>query len=160
MATRNSVDLHVGRRVRMRRMLIGMSQTELAKRIGLTFQQIQKYERGINRIGASRLYDIAGILQVPPSYFFQGLDGEPDAADGAPASEDDLASLEALQTIATRQGVELNRAFLKLTDPEIRRLIIELTRSIAEPGAGDGETGTQEGDASGDDESGGSSSTG
>ncbi len=131
MTARNPIDLHVGRRVRMRRMLIGMSQTELASRLGLTFQQVQKYEKGINRIGASRLFEISKILRVQPAYFFEGLDGEPLSSDEPPATEEDLMSLEALQTIATRQGVELNRAFIRLHNPKIRKLIVDLVGSIS-----------------------------
>ncbi len=116
----------------MRRMLIGMSQTELAERLGLTFQQIQKYEKGMNRIGASRMFEIAQILAVTPGFFFEGLDGETSSDDAEPASEEDLVSFEALQTIATRQGIELNRAFLKLRNPQVRRSIIELVTSIAD----------------------------
>ncbi len=132
MARDNPIDLHVGRRVRMRRMLIGMSQTELAERLGLTFQQIQKYEKGMNRIGASRMFEIGQVLGVSPAYFFEGLEGESMGEAADVASEEDLVSLEALQAIATRQGIELNRAFLKLRNPKIRRLIIELVDSIAE----------------------------
>lgn len=115
----------------MRRMLIGMSQTELANRLGLTFQQVQKYEKGMNRIGASRLYEISRILGVAPSYFFTGLEGEPETDEENRVTEEDLVSLEALQTIATRQGIELNRAFLKLNNPKIRRLIVDLIASVA-----------------------------
>ncbi|MGF1455163.1 MAG: helix-turn-helix domain-containing protein [Alphaproteobacteria bacterium] len=132
MARDNPIDLHVGRRVRMRRMLIGMSQTELADRLGLTFQQIQKYEKGMNRIGASRMFEIGQVLRVSPAYFFEGLEGESMGEAADVASEEDLVSLEALQAIATRQGIELNRAFLKLRNPKIRRLIIDLVDSIAE----------------------------
>ncbi len=132
MARDNPIDLHVGRRVRMRRMLIGMSQTELAEQLGLTFQQIQKYEKGMNRIGASRIFEIAQVLNVSPAYFFEGLEGETMGQDADVATEEDLVSLEALQAIATRQGIELNRAFLKLRHPKIRRLIIDLVDSIAE----------------------------
>lgn len=131
-AAKNPIDVHVGRRVRMRRMLIGMSQTELATKLGITFQQIQKYEKGMNRIGASRLFQISQILGVPPSSFFSGLEGEPAHEGEVIPTEEDLASLEALQTIATRQGVELNRAFMRLTSPKIRHLIIDLVDAIAE----------------------------
>lgn len=145
MASRNPIDVHVGRRVRMRRMLIGMSQTELANQLELTFQQVQKYEKGMNRIGASRLFAIAQVLGVKPSFFFEGLEGE-DPADGqTPATEEDLVSLEALQSIATRQGIELNRAFLRLTNPRLRRLIIELVASIAEDYGHDGPIETRGG---------------
>ncbi len=149
MAARNPIDLHVGRRVRMRRMLIGMSQTELANQLDLTFQQIQKYEKGMNRIGASRLFEIAGVLKVQPSFFFQGLEGETSDNPDDMASEEDLISLEALQSVATRQGIELNRAFLKITNPMVRKLLIELVASIGDDQGG-GPSGKTNGDPSGD----------
>jgi transcriptional regulator with XRE-family HTH domain len=122
----NPVDVHVGARVRLRRTLLGMSQERLGEALGLTFQQVQKYERGANRIGASRLFDLARALQVPVGFFFDDLpegvaEGEPPAV---PAQGDD--------PMQRRETIELVRAFYRIQDPGARRRLYELTRSIAD----------------------------
>lgn len=130
----NPIDSHVGTRVRLRRMLLGMSQERLGERLGLTFQQVQKYEKGVNRIGASRLFDLSQVLGVPIQYFYEDA---PNAADGMVhlagfaerAPESGLADF-----LNSRDGVELNRAFIRITDPKVRRAIVELIRSLAPDG--------------------------
>lgn len=129
----NPIDIHVGGRVRLRRMMVGMSQERLGEQLGITFQQIQKYEKGTNRIGASRLQNIASVLTVPVSFFFEGAPGQSDASgtetrDGAGQVVDFLSSSE---------GLQLNRAFVRIADPRLRRRIIDLVRAVA----GDGEEG-------------------
>lgn len=127
--TPNPIDKHVGSRVRMRRVLLGMSQEKLGEALGLTFQQIQKYEKGTNRIGASRLQAISETLQVPPSFFF---DGAP-VADGALAKgfqEDDSAQF-VTNFVATAEGLQLNKAFTRIRDPKVRRRIIDLVVTLA-----------------------------
>jgi transcriptional regulator with XRE-family HTH domain len=121
--TPNPVDRHVGSRVRMRRILLGMSQEKLGEQLQLTFQQIQKYEKGMNRIGASRLQQISRILGVPVEYFFEGA---PQLSERPPVENgfDD-------QGDATYEGVQLNRAFLKIKDPKLRRRVVELVTAIA-----------------------------
>ncbi|MDG2528034.1 helix-turn-helix domain-containing protein [Caulobacter endophyticus] len=120
------VDLHVGAKIRMRRKLIGMSQGELGERLGLTFQQLQKYERGANRVSASKLRGIAVALGVRPDWFFEGLD-EPRPEN---ARQDGIA-----QTVdrfmATREGLELARAFPRLSARQ-RRSVITLARALSE----------------------------
>jgi len=130
MAGKNPIDVHVGSRVRLRRVLIGMSQTELGNRLGLTFQQVQKYEKGLNRIGASRLYEISHVLGVPVTYFFEEL--EDNSGPDKPKAEKFALSVKTApaETIATRQGVELNRAFMKIESPRIRRMLIDLVETI------------------------------
>ena len=125
----NPVDTHVGSRVRLRRMLLGMSQERLGDSMGLTFQQVQKYEKGVNRIGASRLFQISKILDVPVQFFFEGAP----AREGTPAAGFAEAESEAFiyEFLSSREGLELNRAFVKIGDPKVRRSVIELVRSLA-----------------------------
>ncbi|MCX5520623.1 helix-turn-helix transcriptional regulator [Kaistia defluvii] len=123
----NPVDTHVGGRVRLRRMMQGMSQEKLGESLGITFQQIQKYEKGTNRIGASRLQHIAQVLEVPVSFFFEDAPGsstEVGFAESRPAAfvTDFLTSTE---------GLQLNKAFVRIKDTKVRRRIVELVRAVA-----------------------------
>jgi transcriptional regulator with XRE-family HTH domain len=141
----NPIDVHVGSRVRLRRMLLGMSQERLGERLGLTFQQVQKYEKGVNRIGASRLFDLAQVLGVPVQFFYD--DAPPGMHEFAaqplnhPHAGVGMAERGAESTIveflSTREGLELNRSFNRISDPRVRRSIVELVRNIAgdEPAA-------------------------
>jgi transcriptional regulator with XRE-family HTH domain len=122
----NSIDVHVGERVRLRRTLLGMSQEKLASRLGITFQQVQKYEKGTNRVGAGRLKQIADVLEVPVGYFYEDL---PSESRGAGLREADRP-FEA-DALATGEGLELNKAFLRIADPKVRRKIVELVRVLA-----------------------------
>lgn len=129
----NPIDVHVGGRVRMRRMLLGMSQEKLGELLGLTFQQVQKYEKGSNRIGASRLFELSRILGVPVQYFYDDaptLDATGNAA--GIAEGDDQANGHVVDFVGSREGIELNRAFLRISDPKVRRSVVELVRSLAE----------------------------
>lgn len=125
----NPVDIHVGNRVRMRRVLIGMSQEKLGEELGLTFQQVQKYEKGANRIGASRLYHISKILNVPVSFFFDDVPGDADGTMGEGAQASFAADV-----LTSNEGVALNRAFFKIEDAATRRKIIDLVRAIGDAG--------------------------
>ena len=132
----NPIDVHVGGRVRFRRMLLGMSQERLGEKLGLTFQQIQKYEKGINRIGASRLYDLAQVLGVPVQFFYEDApigESRVDAADGQAADGQDEHSIVAF--LRSRDGLELNRAFVRIPDLKARRAIVDLVRSLANEAA-------------------------
>ncbi|WP_029012306.1 helix-turn-helix domain-containing protein [Niveispirillum irakense] len=125
----NPIDVHVGSRVRLRRTLLGMSQEKLGEAIGLTFQQVQKYERGANRIGASRLFDLSRVLDVPVSFFFddmQSQDGQ--AADPAPTPMPEAGEPDPM---AKRETLELVRAYYRITDPSVRKRIFELTKAVA-----------------------------
>jgi len=125
----NPIDVHVGGRVRLRRMLLGMSQEKLGEHLGLTFQQIQKYEKGINRIGASRLFDLARVLGVPVQFFYEELPQS--ASDGKTGFADRPAESYAVEFLGSREGLELNKAFARITDPRVRRSIVELIRAFA-----------------------------
>lgn len=128
----NPVDVHVGARVRMRRMLIGMSQERLGESLGLTFQQVQKYEKGSNRIGASRLYQIGSVLGVPIEFFFEGLERD-QAADGA----DHGASFDT-ELLSSAEGIQLNSAFFAISDPRLRKRLLDLVKAMAgDPGDAD-----------------------
>ena len=121
----NAIDQHVGDRVRMRRKMQGMSQGKLGDALGLTFQQVQKYEKGTNRIGASRLQHIASIQQVPISFFFEGAPGSSCVSDGAPSST------YVSDFLATSDGLALIKAYMHLQNGKLRRSIVELVKQIA-----------------------------
>ncbi len=126
----NPVDIHVGGRVRMRRILIGLSQEKLGDQLGLTFQQVQKYEKGSNRISASRLWQMAKILGVPVSFFFDDL---PESeTGGAQAGFGESAGEGALMDfLSSTEGFQLNRAFSQIEDPAVRRKLVELAKALA-----------------------------
>ena len=125
-----NIDRHVGARLRMRRMLIGMSQEKLAEGLGLTFQQVQKYEKGTNRIGASRLQQIASILGVMPAFFFEDL---PETeSSGLAFAEDGSPSL--LEFLSSSEGLALTKSFVRIKDPKIRRKVIDLVSTLADSG--------------------------
>jgi len=124
----NPIDKHVGSRVRMRRMMLSMSQEKLGDALGLTFQQVQKYEKGTNRIGASRLQQIANILQVPVSFFFEGAPHHTAHSSGmaeapSPAYVSDF--------LATSDGLSLTKAFMRIKNNKLRRRIVDLVEQIA-----------------------------
>jgi transcriptional regulator with XRE-family HTH domain len=124
----NPVDKHVGSRVRLRRMMLGMSQEKLGNGLGLTCQQVQKYEKGASRIGASRLQQIAHILQTPVPFFFEGaphLPGQPEEI-GAPAMPTYVSEF-----FATIDGLALTKAFMEIKEPSLRRRIVALVEEIA-----------------------------
>ena len=133
----NPIDVHVGSRVRFRRMLLGMSQEKLGEALGLTFQQVQKYEKGVNRIGASRLYDLSQVLQVPIQFFYEEAPLGNDASAGADDNWGERYSESAiLEFLNTREGLELNRAFVRIDDGKMRRALVELVKSMAEQSSG------------------------
>jgi transcriptional regulator with XRE-family HTH domain len=125
----NPTDKHVGSRVRMRRMMLGMSQEKLGDALGLTFQQVQKYEKGTNRIGASRLQQISHILQVPVSFFFEGA---PSAHMGSRGDTGDAPSPAYVSDfLATSDGLALTKAFMRIDDSKLRRRIVDLVEQIS-----------------------------
>src|SRR5215207_9541082 len=124
----NPIDKHVGSRVRMRRVLIGMSQEKLGEALGLTFQQVQKYEKGTNRIGASRLQQISTILGVSVSFFFEGAPGE---ESGKAGLSDSGSSAYVVDFLSTTEGLQLNKAFVRIKDPKIRRRVVDLVATLS-----------------------------
>jgi transcriptional regulator with XRE-family HTH domain len=128
------IDVHVGSRIRLRRTLMGMSQERLGDSLGLTFQQVQKYERGVNRVGASRLYDLSRVLDVPIAFFFDdmpenrgtanmaGVAGFAERPEGYGAPADD--------PLAKRETLELVRAYYRITDPAVRKRVFDLIKSM------------------------------
>ncbi len=125
------VDTHVGARVRLRRTLLGMSQEKLGNALGLTFQQVQKYERGANRIGSSRLFDLSRILDVPISYFFEEMTSAAQPA-MAPGMAEEQESFEnaAPDPMTKRETLELVRAYYRITDPHVRKKVFEMVKSL------------------------------
>jgi transcriptional regulator with XRE-family HTH domain len=125
----NPIDTHVGSRVRLRRMMLGMSQEKLGEHLGITFQQIQKYEKGTNRIGASRMQAIARVLGVPVAFFFE------DAPGSTPVAGDQQfgasPSSPIIDFLGTSEGLSLNRAFVRIVDPRQRRKLVELVKAMA-----------------------------
>jgi transcriptional regulator with XRE-family HTH domain len=125
---KNPIDKHVGSRVRMRRLMLGMSQQKLGDALGLTFQQVQKYEKGINRIGASRLQHLSHILQIPVPFFFEGapqLTGQSKEIGDAPSPA------YVFDFFATSDGLALTKAFMRIKGPKVRRRIVELVKEMA-----------------------------
>jgi transcriptional regulator with XRE-family HTH domain len=133
----NPIDKHVGSRVRMRRMLLGLSQEKLGEALGVTFQQVQKYEKGMNRIGASRLQDIAKILDAPPSFFFEGAPTQAAAAAPQGGFSEGQSATFVVDFLSTVEGLQLNKAFAAIKDPKVRRRIVDLVVAIAVSDAAD-----------------------
>ena len=133
--TADDIDAHIGSRVRLRRLTAGVSQEQLGAALGVTFQQVQKYEKGTNRIGAARLYRISRILHVPVSYFYEGLGhANGSAVNGAEGADADRNGAEIVEFIATPEGYALNRAFSRIEDGATRRRLVDLVRTIAQAG--------------------------
>ena len=138
----NPVDVHVGSRVRLRRMLLGMSQEKLGEKLGLTFQQVQKYEKGVNRIGASRLFDLAHVLGVPIQFFYEEAPDAHASSTLAPGfGESPAAESYVIDFLSSREGLELNKAFVRISNPKVRRTVVELVRSLAADGGDDASGG-------------------
>ena len=123
----NIVDVYVGARLRMRRTMLGMSQSKLGELLGVTFQQIQKYEKGSNRISASRLQHTARVLEVSPGYFFEGAP----AQSAEPGFAEESSQSYVVDFLASTEGLQLNRAFLRVRDPKVRRRIVDLVIALA-----------------------------
>ena len=123
------IDVHVGSRVRLRRLMLGMSQDKLGEALGLTFQQVQKYEKGINRIGASRVFQLSEVLSVPIQFFYDDFEriGEP-----APGLAEADPGDGFMDLLSSPEGVQLCRYFSEIKDPKVKKKVLELVRSIAE----------------------------
>jgi transcriptional regulator with XRE-family HTH domain len=125
----NPIDIHVGSRVRLRRNMLGMSQEKLGESLGITFQQIQKYEKGTNRVGASRLQAISTVLNVPVSFFFEDAPGTSPVTGGmAEASSTSFV----VDFLSSAEGLQLNRAFAKISDARVRRKLVDLVKALAD----------------------------
>jgi transcriptional regulator with XRE-family HTH domain len=124
----NPIDIHVGSRIRLRRTMLSMSQEKLGEALGITFQQIQKYEKGTNRVGASRLQNISSVLNVPVAFFFEDAPGDPST--GQPGMSEANSSNYVVDFLSSSEGLQLNRAFIKIEDPKIRRKLIDLAKAL------------------------------
>jgi transcriptional regulator with XRE-family HTH domain len=113
------IDAHVGRQIRLRRLVLGMSQDQLAAALGLTFQQVQKYEKGVNRVGAGRLFELSEILSVPVNYFYEGLPAN--RTNGGEHPGDRVAAF-----LQSEEGIRLSQAFVRIKPPMVRRRIFDL----------------------------------
>jgi transcriptional regulator with XRE-family HTH domain len=123
----NPIDAQVGNRVRLRRMLIGMSQERLGELLGLTFQQVQKYEKGVNRIGAGRLFEVSRILGVGIDYFYEGVNSQL-----AGGFTDVQSSPPVMEFVSSGEGLQLSLAFMKIKDPKLRKRVLDLVKQISE----------------------------
>jgi transcriptional regulator with XRE-family HTH domain len=129
----NPIDAQVGNRVRIRRMLIGMSQERLGDLLGLTFQQVQKYEKGVNRIGAGRLFEVAKILGVPIDFFYEGVAG----TGGEKSGFNEAGAPPVMEFVSSGEGLQLSLAFMKIKDPKVRKRVLDLVKSLADEENGD-----------------------
>ena len=132
----NTIDIHVGARVRLRRNLLGLTLQTLAKAVGVTYQQLQKYERGVNRIGASRLFNLSRVLDVPISFFFEDLSpaaagaGRKKRAKGF--SEAPAAAID-FDVLSNRESIKLIRAYYRVTNPRVRKRVLDLLEAVGKP---------------------------
>ena len=127
------MDIHVGSRVRLRRMMQGISQDKLGEELDLTFQQIQKYEKGVNRIGAARLYEIARILDVPVQFFFDDFGDGPESLIGfAETNQEAGDKADFFSVLSTPEGMQLCRAFVGIKDYQVRRRVLDLVKALGE----------------------------
>ena len=131
----NPIDIHVGARVHLRRNLFGLSQTDLGKAVGVTFQQVQKYEKGTNRISASRLFNLSHVLDVPISFFFEDL--SPAAAGAGKRRARGLSEAPAtahdFDVLSNRETINLIRAYYRVTDPRLRKRVLDLLEAVGKP---------------------------
>jgi transcriptional regulator with XRE-family HTH domain len=125
----NPIDIQVGNRVRIRRMLIGMSQERLGDLLGLTFQQVQKYEKGVNRIGAGRLFEVSRILNVPVDFFYEGVAAQLASRPGMGEPE---GAPPVMEFVSSGEGLQLSLAFMKIKDAKVRKRVLDLVKSLAE----------------------------
>ncbi len=132
MFTPDPIDVYVGSRVRMRRTLLGMSQEKIGNALGLTFQQIQKYERGANRISSSKLFKMSGLLDVPVSYFFEDMPDQPEKH--ARSFKGEKPEPFEQDRLAVRESLELVRSYYSIENPKARKRIFELIKSLAQTG--------------------------
>lgn len=128
----NPIDIHVGSRIRLRRNMLTMSQEKLGENLGITFQQIQKYEKGTNRVGASRLQAISSILSVPVSFFFEDAPGM-ETGRGKGLAEDNSAAY-VVDFLNSAEGIQLSRSFVRIADAKVRRKVIDLVKALAADG--------------------------
>ena len=129
----NPIDVQVGSRVRIRRMLVGMSQEKLGDLLGLTFQQVQKYEKGVNRIGAGRLFEVSRILGVPIDFFYEGMGGQ---IAGQPGFGEPETSPPVMEFVSSGEVLQLSLAFMKIRDTKVRKRVLDLVKSLAEEETG------------------------
>jgi transcriptional regulator with XRE-family HTH domain len=126
------IDIHVGQRLRLRRTILGMSQEAIGTAIGVSFQQIQKYERGVNRMGASRLFEFSKLLEIPVSYFFDEYAQAGGAGDaGLGMAESDTPAFEHENPIASRETMEMMRAYYQIPSKNVRKRVFDLIKSLA-----------------------------
>jgi len=133
------MDAHVGRRLRMQRMLLGLSQKAVGEQVGVTFQQIQKYERGVNRVSAGLLHDFARVMRVPVNFFFDGWEAS-ETSDGAAYAgfaEAPAAGYDAGPSATSKDAMEILRAYGRISDPQVRKKVLDLMRAMADTPAKD-----------------------
>lgn len=133
--SKQDIDAHVGKRLRLRRTMMGLSQESIAKAVGITFQQVQKYEKGANAMNARRLYEFAHFMHVPVAYFFEGLDqsmGAVESPSGAGFAEDAVAFDHNHRKVSDRESLEMMKAFKRISAQSVRKRLSDLVRAIAD----------------------------
>lgn len=132
--TKQDIDTHVGKRLRLRRTMMGLSQEAVAKAVGITFQQVQKYEKGSNAMNANRLWEFAQFMHVPVAYFFEGIDelAPAAAAQGSGFSEAEGEKFGHNRAVSDRESLEMMKAFKRIREPVIRKRISDLVRAVAD----------------------------
>lgn len=127
--TKQNIDAHVGKRLRLRRTMMGLSQEALAKAVGITFQQVQKYEKGVNAMNANRLHEFSQFMHIPIAYFFEGLDQEAEAASGFAETPE---RFNHGKTVSDRESLEMMKAFKRIREQLVRKRLSDLVRAIAD----------------------------
>ena len=131
--SKQDIDTHVGKRLRLRRTMMGLSQESIAKAVGITFQQVQKYEKGANAMNAGRLYEFAQFMQVPVAYFFEGLEQALQAAANSTGFAEESASFDHnVKKVSDRESLEMMKAFKRITEQSVRKRLADLVRAIAD----------------------------
>ncbi len=131
--TKQNIDVHVGKRLRLRRTMMGLSQEALAKAVGITFQQVQKYEKGVNAMNSSRLYEFSQFMHIPVAYFFEGLNAPAEAPEPARGfAESGEAFIHATKNVSDRESLEMMKAFKRIKEQLVRKRLADLVRAVAE----------------------------
>ncbi len=130
--TKNDIDSYVGKRLKLRRTIMGLSQEAIAKAVGITFQQVQKYEKGSNAMNANRLYEFSRFMNVPVAYFFEGIEQSMPTGNATGFAESQAATFEHENIASDRESLEMMKSFKRIKEPAVRKRLADLLRAISE----------------------------